>query len=275
MRAGSPLQPAFCVNTAMLAHPPTGSLHAWNAGWSPRAESAVSGGRFGHAISPRPSVTGGSLLSGKLLASFRRSHKLLAVSFLQREFFRRDHLTCARELVGCVLDWGECSGIVVETEAYAAVGDEACHAHSRPSTRRFIANNPPGTGYVYFNYGVHWMLNVLVKGGTDAAGDGIILIRAAEPLRGIPLMQQRRGVDSLRALCSGPGKLTQAFGVTGAVHGLDLCSSKTGFRARLDKVEVETDFRIGISRAAHLPWRFLLKESPFVSVRAGCGRRGK
>src|SRR4029077_5761445 len=79
-------------------------------------------------------------------------------------FFKRDPLTCARELIGTELIWGQCSGLVVEVEAYAAIDDEAAHTFTRPSARSFIDRNKPGAAYVYFNYGVHWMLNVLVKG---------------------------------------------------------------------------------------------------------------
>jgi len=198
--------------------------------------------------------------------------------FLPREFFRRDPLVCARELIGCELFWGECAGRVVETEAYAAVGDEACHAAFRPSTRLFMACNVPGTAYVYFNYGVHWMLNVLVKGNDQEEAtpeNGIVLIRAIEPTRGLALMRQRRGREPLRDLCSGPGKLAQAFGITGADHCLDLAAagSNAGFRPRSGPVEVETDCRVGISRSAELPWRFLLKGSTYVSVPAGKARK--
>ncbi|MEI6351858.1 MAG: DNA-3-methyladenine glycosylase [Verrucomicrobiota bacterium] len=183
---------------------------------------------------------------------------------VQRGFFQRDPLTCSRELIGCELFWGECSGVIVETEAYSASGDEACHAFYRPSTRAFMARSVPGTAYVYLNYGMYWLLNVLVKGGSD---DGFVLIRAVEPKRGTELMAQRRGQQSLHSLCSGPGKLTQAFGISGVDHGLDLCAGNVGFRHRFERAEVEADCRIGISKAAHLPWRFLLKGSPFVSVR--------
>ena len=129
-----------------------------------------------------------------------------------------------------------------------------------------MERNPPGTAYVYFNYGVHWMFNVLIKGGP---ADGLILIRAVEPIDGIELMRQRRAQHPLRALCSGPGKLTQAFGILGTDHEHDLCRGKLGFRPGAAAVEVETDTRIGISRAAALPWRFLKKGSPYVSVPPG------
>jgi DNA-3-methyladenine glycosylase len=119
---------------------------------------------------------------------------------------------------------------------------------------------------VYFNYGVHWMLNVLVKGGPR---DGIILIRAIEPRRGIALMQRRRGVEELRRLCSGPGKLTQALDITRRHHETDLCRDpRHSFHPRPNgTVEVVADPRIGISRAKDFPWRFSLRDSEFVSVR--------
>ncbi len=185
-------------------------------------------------------------------------------------FFARDAVTCARELVGCTLVWGECAGLVVETEAYAAVGDEAAHPHFRPGARRFIAENAAGTAYVYFSYGVHWMLNVLVKAEPDAPAsprNGIVLIRALEPLAGLGQMRERRGREGVRELCSGPGKLAQALAITGGDHCRDLLSGPAGFHARSGRVRVEADVRIGISRSVELPWRFLLAGSPFVSAK--------
>src|SRR5882724_10097381 len=182
---------------------------------------------------------------------------------MRRDFFQRDPLSCARDLIGCELIWNSCGGVIVETEAYNAIGDEACHCFVRPSVRAFVERNHAGAAYVYFNYGVHWMLNVLVKGDAN----GFVLIRALEPRRGIELMKRRRGVNDLRQLCSGPGKLTQAFAVTGRDHEMDLCSDPrrcfvSNSRATFDVV---ADKRIGISRSAHLPWRFTLSGSPFVS----------
>jgi DNA-3-methyladenine glycosylase len=196
---------------------------------------------------------------------------------LARPFFQRDPLTCARELIGCELVWNSCAGIIVETEAYAAVGDEASHTFVRPSTRAFVASHQPGAAYVYFNYGMYWLFNVLVKGGSE---DGFVLIRALEPTRGIPLMRRRRfpkaGNERLRqpqgpeALCSGPGKLTIALGITGEDHGLDLCvNPKQSFHAPdgSNALQAVSDVRIGITKSAHFPWRFLAAENPFVSVR--------
>ncbi|MFZ0710725.1 MAG: DNA-3-methyladenine glycosylase, partial [Terrimicrobiaceae bacterium] len=136
---------------------------------------------------------------------------------LKRPFFERDPLSCAHELVGCRLHWAAFAGIVVETEAYDVDGDEACHAAFRPSARAFVASHEAGAAYVYLNYGVHWMLNVLVKGKRL----GFVLIRALEPVAGIEQMKSARGTQDVRHLCSGPGKLTRALGVTGRHHGMD------------------------------------------------------
>jgi DNA-3-methyladenine glycosylase len=178
-------------------------------------------------------------------------------------FFKRDPLTCARELIGTELIWDDCSGIVVEVEAYAAINDEAAHTFTRPSARSFIDRNNAGAAYVYFNYGMHWMLNVLVKGNRN----GFVLVRALEPRRGIELMKKRRGIDDVKRLCSGPGKLTQALDITNRHHEMDLCSDRRYCFARNTKTpaDVVADKRIGITRSAHYPWRFTLRESPFVS----------
>jgi DNA-3-methyladenine glycosylase len=188
---------------------------------------------------------------------------------IRASFFKRDPIRCARELIGTELIWGDCSGVIVETEAYNAKDDEACHTFMRPSTRAFIKRNKAGAAYVYFNYGMHWMLNVLVKGKES----GFVLIRALEPRKGIERMKKRRRLDDEKRLCSGPGKLTQALGITHRHHEMDLCAdSRYCFAfnadARLRRVDVAADKRIGISRSAHLPWRFTLRGSPFISARA-------
>ena len=182
---------------------------------------------------------------------------------VRRLFFQRDPVTCAHELIGKELIWGDCSGIIVEVEAYAAIADEAAHTFTRPSARSFIERNRAGAAYVYFNYGVHWMLNVLVKGEAN----GFVLIRALEPRRGVELMKKRRRVDDVRQLCSGPGKITQALDITDRHHEMDLCADPrhcfmSDTQATFDVV---ADKRIGITRSAHLPWRFTLRGSPFVS----------
>lgn len=184
--------------------------------------------------------------------------------FLPCSFFERDPLDCARDLVGTELVWGKCSGLVVETEAYLTQNDEASHTFSRPSTRAFVERNDPGAIYIYFNYGVHWMLNFLVKG---APRSGLILIRALEPRRGLTLMQTRRSSEDIRRLCSGPGKLTQALDITKRHHELSICAEARHclLPRPATGVDVVEDPRIGISRSKDFPWRFTLKGSAFVS----------
>jgi DNA-3-methyladenine glycosylase len=146
-----------------------------------------------------------------------------------------------------------------------AEDDEACHTFSRPSARAFIERNKPGAAYIYFSYGAHWMLNVLVKG----VSNGFVLIRALQPLRGIELMKKRRGVDDERRLCSGPGKLTQAFDITNRHHEINLCIDPRhcfAYSSGQD-VDVVADERIGVTRSAHHPWRFTVRGSKFVSRR--------
>jgi len=193
---------------------------------------------------------------------------------LRRSFFQIDPLECAKNLIGTELVWGKCTGLVVETEGYLVEGDEAAHTFSRPSARAYVERNRAGAAYIYFNYGVHWMLNVLVKGGPR---DGLILIRAIEPQRGLSLMRERRNVEDVKRLCSGPGKLTQALDINKGHHEIDLCSNpRHCFRARPnERVEVVADPRIGISRAKDFPWRFTLRGSEFVSVPVRLSRRGR
>lgn len=171
-------------------------------------------------------------------------------------FFERPFLTVARELIGSTLLWNGCGGRIVEVEGYAMEGDAACHTATRPSIRLFCQKSPPGTAYVYLNYGIHWMLNVLAQ-------DGVLLIRAVQPEHGIPLMRERRGQQELKALCSGPGKLGKALGISGGDHGTDL---RKGFFLPGKPAEVLTDRRIGITKAVDLPWRFLEAGSPWISV---------
>jgi DNA-3-methyladenine glycosylase len=182
------------------------------------------------------------------------------------EFFKRDPVICAREMVGCELVWNGCGGVIVETEAYSVRNDEACHTFSRPSSREFVARMPPGAAYVYLNYGVHWLLNFLVRGGRE---DGFVLIRALEPTRGIEEMTRRRNMTKLKNLCSGPGKLTRALGIDGAFHGRDLLSdSDASLRHPSTPPSVKTCTRVGITRSADFHWRFVVAGSRFLSVPA-------
>ncbi len=191
-------------------------------------------------------------------------------AFLKSDFFERDVLTVARELIGVELVWHGCSGIIVETEAYAVAGDPAAHTATRPSAREFVKIKSAGTAYVYFNYGMYWLFNLLVKGGSQ---DGLILVRALEPRTGIVQMQERRKKDKLTELCSGPGKLALALGIGGMHHGTPMTGPERpkscGLRPGPAPMEVLTDVRVGISQAADFPWRFLARDNPHVSVKLG------
>ena len=186
-------------------------------------------------------------------------------SRLGPDFFQQDVVECARGLIGCDFVWHGAVGRIVETEAYADEGDPACHTFFRPSARRFVAEHPPGAAYVYLNYGVHWLFNVLVKSGKRS---GFVLFRALEPKEGVEGMIERRGASDLQRLCAGPGRLTRAMGIDGAAHGAAFLNApRTALLQRSGRPVVVERPRIGISRATELPWRFLEADSPFVSRR--------
>jgi DNA-3-methyladenine glycosylase len=185
------------------------------------------------------------------------------MSPIDRTFFETDPLICAQLLIGCELVWGETAGRIVETEAYAEHGDQASHTFLRRGTRKFIETYPAGALYVYLNYGVHWLLNFLVKG---KSANGFVLIRALEPTRGCQLMAERRGGSGERTLCSGPGKLTQALAIDGAFHGRDFFQISGVLLHRGRPVRVECDRRVGITKSVELDWRFLQSGSAFVSA---------
>ncbi|CAN5229589.1 DNA-3-methyladenine glycosylase [soil metagenome] len=190
---------------------------------------------------------------------------------LPPSFFDRHHLDLARDLLGTTLVWDGVAGTIVETEAYGAEGDPACHTFFRKSARTFFDSHPPGTVYAYINYGIHWLLNIL-------AADGIILIRALEPTRGIARMVRRRNKERLTDLCSGPGKLGAALALGRPDHGTSLAGHlpRRGLLPRppdLPPPTVVADVRIGISKATDYPWRFLIEGNPHVSVPPRLGRR--
>ncbi len=181
---------------------------------------------------------------------------------IRQEFFTRDPVECARELIGCHFRWKGCSGRIVETEAYRAIGDEACHTFFRPSVREFVSECAPGDAYVYLNYGVHWLFNIVVKGGEH---EGFVLIRALEPVDGLEEMRARRGAMKDTNLTSGPGKLTKALGIGRADHGKPFLGKADRGIFRGESAGIATGPRIGISKAADLPWRFGKTGSRFLS----------
>lgn len=188
----------------------------------------------------------------------------LAMSVVREDFFEQDAVECARRLIGCHFTWHGCIARIVETEAYQAVDDPACHTWSRPSSRDFVERGRAGDAYVYMNYGVHWLFNILVKGQGHA---GFVLVRAVEPLEGLELMRQRRGGVKDVLLGAGPGRLTRALGIDGSAHGLPFLRTRAcGIRLG-ERVDVIAGPRIGISRATDYPWRFGDPSSPSLSKR--------
>jgi DNA-3-methyladenine glycosylase len=172
---------------------------------------------------------------------------------LTPEFFERDPVICARELIGAHFLWRGCVGRIVETEAYLSVDDPACHTWNRPSARRFVDSHAAGDAYVYLNYGMHWMFNVLVKGDE---GSGFVLFRALEPLEGVELMRGRRPGFADHLLAAGPGKLAKALGIDGGDHGVHFLTSADCGILRGEPVVTCVGERIGITKAVEFPWRF-------------------
>jgi DNA-3-methyladenine glycosylase len=192
----------------------------------------------------------------------RRSPEGLAL--IAPEFFERSVHRVARDLIGCTVVHGETSGVIVETESYHAE-DEACHAFGGPTPRNSVLFGPPGHVYVYLSYGIHSLLNFVAEPDGDAAA---VLIRALEPAVGIELMRARRGVEREEELCSGPGKLTQALGIDLPLNGSSLVDGPIQVLARSRpwlRPRITTSPRIGITRAAELPWRFCAVDSRCVS----------
>lgn len=184
---------------------------------------------------------------------------------LTREFYDRHHVDVATDMIGTHLHWDGVSGMIVETEAYAVCDDPACHTFFRPSAREFFDAGSPGVIYAYLSYGIHWMLNVLTR-------DGIVLIRALQPMTGICRIQQRRRTRNIRQLCSGPGKIGQALSIGPHDHGSSLLRADRFLQSRasdLDISGIATDIRVGLSVGLDRPWRFLLTSSPYVSVAQG------
>ena len=180
---------------------------------------------------------------------------------LKRDFFARSVHEVAPELIGATLLVDEVGGTIVEVEAYDQQ-DPASHAYDGRTARNATMFGPAGHAYVYRSYGIHWCLNLVCGSRDDAEA---VLIRALEPTAGIELQRQRRAVKDLRKLCSGPGKLCQALAITGEHDGLALDRPPFRLEERREVPQIATGPRIGITRAAELPWRYGLEGSPFLS----------
>jgi DNA-3-methyladenine glycosylase len=176
--------------------------------------------------------------------------------------FSAPSLAVAQALIGASVFVDGVGGTIVETEAYDEV-DPASHSFGRRTARNAVMFGPPGRTYVYRSYGLHWCLNFVCAPQGHGAG---VLIRALEPTLGIERMRERRGVADLRLLCSGPGRLCQALGVTGEDNGLRLDRKPFRVVARSDEdLAVASGLRIGITKSRELPWRFVLAGSRYLS----------
>jgi len=180
---------------------------------------------------------------------------------LRRSFFARTVHEVAPDLIGATLLVDGVGGRIVEVEAYDRE-DPASHGYRGRTARNASMFGPPGHAYVYRSYGVHWCLN-LVCG--DIGVPEAALIRALEPTAGVAQMGKRRGTDDPRGLCSGPGKLCQALGITDAHDGLPLDRPPFRLTERKEIPEIITAPRIGLTRATELSWRYLEAHSRYVS----------
>jgi DNA-3-methyladenine glycosylase len=180
---------------------------------------------------------------------------------LSTAFFRRSVLEVAPDLIGATLLFGGVGGRVVEVEAYHHT-EPAAHSFRGPTPRNAVMFGPPGYAYVYRSYGIHWCLNFVCEPKGSAAA---VLIRALEPTAGLSAMRRRRGMADERLLCSGPGRLCEALGITRAQNGLALDAPPFVLFARQGAVEVMAGPRIGITKATDKPWRYGLKGSRFLS----------
>jgi DNA-3-methyladenine glycosylase len=193
-----------------------------------------------------------------------------AAAPLPAAFYDRPVVEVAQDLIGCVISHGETSGVIVETEAYHQ-SEAACHAYVGLTRRTATLFGPPALAYVYRSYGIHALLNAVCEPeGVGAA----VLIRALEPLHGIDLMRRRRGPLPDRQLCSGPGKLTLALGIELELNGSSLVRGPVRVHARpvtWRDPAIDADRRIGITKAADLPWRFCARGSRWLSRPAARG----
>jgi len=194
---------------------------------------------------------------------------------LPRTFYLRDSLTVAKDLLGKYLvhvsPEGKTVGKIVETEAYRGPMDAAAHSYSGKLTKRTqIMFGPGGYAYVFLIYGMYWCFNVVT--GPENSPE-VVLVRALEPISGIELMQQRRCTTKLTNLCSGPGKLCTAMGISKDQYGVDLCGDSLYLLSGeyVAEEDIAATPRINVSyagEAASYPWRFIIKNSPFVSVKS-------
>src|SRR6266508_1124003 len=199
-------------------------------------------------------MLGGRALSGRDVSMPRPR-------LLRRNFFARSVHVVAPDLIGATLLFKGVGGVIVEVEAYHHT-DPAAHSFRGPTERNAVMFGPPGYAYVYRSYGIHWCLNFVCEPKGSASA---VLIRALAPTHGLAAMRRRRGVAEARLLCSGPGRLCEALGITGVHDSLALDKPPFELFARAENIEVAVGPRIGITKAVDHPWRYGLKGSRFVS----------
>jgi len=204
-------------------------------------------------------------MPSRVAAASRRTR---AGTALPAKFYDRDTEQVARDLLGAVLRCttsdGVATGRIVETEAYLGEHDLACHAAAGLTARTRWLYGAPGIAYVYFIYGVHWCFNAVTRAvGSPSA----VLVRALEPLEGLELMRERRGVAHDRDLTNGPGKLCEALGITGALNGMPLQKPPIEILRGepVPDARVQVTPRIGITKSAEWPLRWLVRDNPYVS----------
>lgn len=180
---------------------------------------------------------------------------------IRKPFFSRSVHHVAPELIGATLLIGGVGGRIVEVEAYHHT-EPAAHSFNGQTPRNAVMFGPPGYAYVYRSYGIHWCLNFVCEPEGSASA---VLIRAVEPAEGLAAMRRRRGLSDGGLLCSGPGRLAEAMGVTIAHNGLALDRMPFELYEREQEPEIAIGIRIGITKAADLPWRYGLKGSKFLS----------
>ena len=182
---------------------------------------------------------------------------------LKRRFFSRSVHEVAPDLIGATLLVDGVGGIIVEVEAYHHT-EPAAHSFRGPTPRNHVMFGPPGFSYVYRSYGIHWCVNFVCEEQGSASA---VLIRALQPTHGIAAMRRRRGLHDERALCSGPGKLCEALGITILHSELPLDALPFALHACVTTPEIVSGVRVGITKAADLPWRYGWKGSKFLSKR--------
>ena len=182
------------------------------------------------------------------------------MKILKKDLFKKDAVYAAEKLLGKVIKFGKCSGMIVEAEAYQA--DPASHAW-KLTPRSEIMFHSYGKWYIYFIYGMYYCINITTNGEKEA---GAVLIRALEPLDGIDLMKRRRKTNDVHNLCSGPGKLCQAFGIDKKLNGSVVNDKIFVYDyKKLKKKDIVRTSRVGIKRGTELDWRFYIKNNEFVS----------